>query len=55
MFRAGWVGGVRFAAFPGTASAGYLDENRNEDFESVYARIGALPVQDARGPHHHPS
>lgn len=51
MFRAGWVGAVLLAASLGTASAGYLDENPDEVFESVYARIGALPVQAARDPY----
>jgi hypothetical protein len=32
------------------AQAGYLDEKPDEVFESVYARIGALPVQAALDP-----
>ena len=32
------------------ATAGYLDENPDEVFEDVYARLGALPVQAARDP-----
>src|SRR5215475_9412310 len=34
----------------GTANAGYLDENPDEVFESVYARLGPLPVKVARDP-----
>ncbi len=34
----------------GTANAGYLDENPDEVFESVYARLGPLPVKAARDP-----
>jgi aspartyl protease family protein len=33
-----------------TANAGYLDENPDEVFESVYARLGPLPAKIARDP-----
>ncbi len=33
-----------------TASAGYLDENPDEVFSTVYERLGALPVAAARDP-----
>src|SRR5262249_15890495 len=49
MFRSYCVAALTFlAASLGTARAGYLDENPDEVFEDVYARIGALPVQAAR-------
>src|SRR5262249_61572954 len=31
--------------------AGYLDENPDEVFEEVYARLGSLPVRAARDPY----
>jgi hypothetical protein len=34
----------------GAASAGYLDENPDDVFATVYKRIGALPVQAAHDP-----
>jgi clan AA aspartic protease (TIGR02281 family) len=37
-------------AFSSAAHAGYLTDNPDEVFESVYARIGALPVPAARDP-----
>src|SRR5882757_5329270 len=39
-----------FVALSGIARAGYLTDNPDEVFETVYARIGALPVQAARDP-----
>src|SRR5438128_1429275 len=50
MFRSYCVAALLLAASFGLANAGYLDENPDEVFESVYARIGALPVQAARDP-----
>jgi clan AA aspartic protease (TIGR02281 family) len=50
MFRSYCVAALILAASLGTGRAGYLDENPDEVFESVYARIGALPVQAARDP-----
>ena len=47
MFRLS-VAALVLAASMGIANAGYLDENPDEVFESVYERIGALPVQAAR-------
>ncbi len=38
-------------AIPAPAAAGYLDENPDEVFASVYERIGALPVRAARDPY----
>jgi aspartyl protease family protein len=51
MFRSYGVAALLLAASLGVANAGYLDENPDEVFESVYARIGALPVQAARDPY----
>lgn len=39
------------AAIPGMAKAGYLDENPDEVFASVYERLGALPLKAARDPY----
>ena len=50
MFRSYCVAALLLAASFGLANAGYLDENPDEVFESVYARIGVLPVQAARDP-----
>src|SRR5262245_46271293 len=50
MFRSYCVAALILAASMGMGRAGYLDENPDEVFESVYARIGALPVQAARDP-----
>jgi clan AA aspartic protease (TIGR02281 family) len=36
---------------PQLAQAGYLDENPEEVFSSVYARLGALPLRAARDPY----
>src|SRR5579864_1699392 len=41
---------VLLASWFGIAHAGYLDENPDEVFESVYERIGTLPVQATRDP-----
>ena len=37
-------------AMSGMARAGYLDENPDEVFATVYERIGPLPVPAARDP-----
>lgn len=37
-------------AMPSTGRAGYLDENPDEVFSTVYERLGALPVRAARDP-----
>src|SRR5262245_7150219 len=50
MFSSCCSAALILAAVSGTGRAGYLDENPDEVFESVYARIGALPVQAARDP-----
>lgn len=50
MFRHYCAAVILFAATPGAASAGYLDENPDDVFATVYERIGALPVQAARDP-----
>lgn len=50
MFRTTSVAALLPAASSAITSAGYLDENPDEVFESVYLRIGALPVQAARAP-----
>jgi hypothetical protein len=47
MFRQYCAVAFLLAARSGVASAGYLDENPNEVFATVYERIGALPVQAA--------
>ncbi|WP_334376513.1 hypothetical protein [Bradyrhizobium sp. AZCC 1719] len=39
-----------FAA-QGGAIAGYLDENPDEVFSTVYERLGALPAKAARDPY----
>ena len=36
---------------PGVVRAGYLDENPEEVFSTVYERIGALPLKAARDPY----
>lgn len=38
-------------AAPAPAIAGYLDENPDEVFSTVYERLGALPVKAARDPY----
>jgi len=50
MFRSWCVTALLMAASAGSAHAGYLDENPDEVFESVYERIGTLPVQATRDP-----
>lgn len=50
MFRSCLLAAFILAASFAMADAGYLDENPDEVFESVYARIGALPVHAARDP-----
>jgi len=37
-------------AMPNTVAAGYLDDNPDEMFATVYERLGALPVRAARDP-----
>lgn len=49
MFRSCCVAVLLASSF-GIAQAGYLDENPDEVFESVYERIGTLPVQATRDP-----
>jgi clan AA aspartic protease (TIGR02281 family) len=51
MFRRYWVIALLLVAIPGMASAGYLDENPDEVFSSVYERLGALPTNAARDPY----
>lgn len=48
MFRLVWFVAGLLAAVTGGARAGYLDENPDELFASVYERIGVLPVAAAR-------
>jgi clan AA aspartic protease (TIGR02281 family) len=50
MFRRYCVAAMLLAAMSAHAVAGYLDENPDEVFASVYERIGALPVQAASDP-----
>jgi clan AA aspartic protease (TIGR02281 family) len=50
MFRQYCVTAVLLAAMSAMARAGYLDENPDEVFATVYERLGALPVQAARDP-----
>jgi clan AA aspartic protease (TIGR02281 family) len=50
MFGRAWVGALLLVAIPGMAAAGYLDEDPEEVFASVYERLGALPTQAARDP-----
>ncbi len=45
-----WIFALSLVALSGVARAGYLDENPDQVFEAVYARIGALPAQAARDP-----
>lgn len=51
MFRSFWLAACLFAALLASARAGYLDENPDEVFATVYERIGSLPVQAARDPY----
>jgi hypothetical protein len=51
MLRSLCIAALLLAASSAIASAGYLDENPDQVFESVYERIGALPVQAARDPY----
>jgi len=50
MLRSLCVAALVLAAPCGLANAGYLDENPDDVFASVYERIGALPAQAARDP-----
>src|SRR5258708_11049863 len=53
MFKRAWFIALVVAAVAGaaTARAGYLDENPDEVFESVYKRLGVtLPLRAARDP-----
>ena len=50
MFKSFWVAALLLAALSGSAHAGYLDDNPDDVFASVYERIGALPVQASRDP-----
>jgi clan AA aspartic protease (TIGR02281 family) len=45
-----WIVALLLAALSGSAQADPQTDNPDEVFESVYARIGALPVQAARNP-----
>src|SRR5207302_3049857 len=38
-------------AIPDSLRAGYLDENPEEVFSTVYERLGALPLRAARDPY----
>ncbi|WFU27862.1 retroviral-like aspartic protease family protein [Bradyrhizobium sp. CB1717] len=51
MLRLFWLAACLLAALSGGARAGYLDENPDELFASVYDKIGALPVAAARDPY----
>jgi hypothetical protein len=46
--RFGVIAFLLFIATPGMVRAGYLDENPDEVFSSVYERLGPLPVTGAR-------
>ena len=48
--RFGVTAFLLFIATPGMVRAGYLDENPDEVFSSVYERLGPLPVTAARDP-----
>jgi aspartyl protease family protein len=50
MFGRFCLAALLFATFSGVGYAGYLTDNPDEVFESVYARIGPLPVTAARDP-----
>jgi hypothetical protein len=50
MCRLFWLAACLLAALSGGVRAGYLDENPDELFASVYERIGVLPVAAARDP-----
>jgi aspartyl protease family protein len=50
MFGRSWFIALLLVVIPGMAAAGYLDENPDEVFSSVYERLGALPTQAARDP-----
>ncbi|MBR0779070.1 TIGR02281 family clan AA aspartic protease [Bradyrhizobium diazoefficiens] len=50
MFRRICVAVLLFTALPDVGYAGYLTDNPDEVFESVYARLGPLPVAAARDP-----
>ena len=50
MFNRFGLAAPLLVALAGSAGAGYLTDNPDEVFESVYARIGALPVQATRDP-----
>jgi clan AA aspartic protease (TIGR02281 family) len=53
MVGRGWVLAALIApiAWAAVASAGYLDENPEEVFAEVYARLGSLPLRAARDPY----
>ncbi|PPQ17492.1 TIGR02281 family clan AA aspartic protease [Bradyrhizobium sp. AC87j1] len=50
MFRSFWLAAILLTALTGIGHAGYLTDNPDEVFQSVYARIGPLPVAAARDP-----
>jgi clan AA aspartic protease (TIGR02281 family) len=51
MFRRYRVIALLLTAIPSTVTAGYLDENPDEVFSTVYERLGTLPVRAARDPY----
>lgn len=51
MLRRCWVIALFVIATPSLVRAGYLDENPEEVFSSVYERLGALPLRAARDPY----
>jgi aspartyl protease family protein len=52
MRKRGWLVAILLAlACAPTAHAGYLDENPEEVFASVYQRLGKLPLRAARDPY----
>lgn len=51
MLKSGFTAAVLLFAVSAPAIAGYLDENPDEVFASVYERLGTLPVRAARDPY----
>jgi clan AA aspartic protease (TIGR02281 family) len=49
-FERRWLIALVFVLAPHAVQAGYLDENPEEVFSSVYERLGALPLRAARDP-----
>src|SRR5882757_10606741 len=50
-FERRWLIALVFVLAPHAVQAGYLDENPEEVFSSVYERLGALPLRAARDPY----